>query len=67
VCSARRHEFACPLCGEMRLGPVLPVWGRILCFKCRDTYKQARGLLRVGLWLAVMLRGRPILRRVECD
>lgn len=61
------HEFACPLCGEMRLGPLFPVRGRLLCYQCRTVYKQARGLRRLGLWLTVMLRGKPILRRVECD
>jgi hypothetical protein len=60
-------EYTCPLCGKFRLGPVLPVAGRLLCYECALVYKQARGLHRLRLWLLTVLRGRPILRRSECD
>lgn len=61
------NPFACPLCGEFRLGPVLPVSGRLLCFECALVYRKARGFARLRLWVRTMLRGKRIYRPLECD
>lgn len=59
-------DLTCPLCRTLRLGPLTPVRGRLLCSECALAYQQSRGLKRLRLWLQIMSRGKQITL-AECD
>lgn len=57
-----KNDMACPLCGELKLGPMLPVMGRLLCYDCGLHYQSLRGWRKLTTWLTILRRGKAILR-----